>query len=219
MAFIIAHRGNGSKYKGNTKEAILTVSTYEYVDGVEIDVRMTKDKKFILSHSGYLLTDRGSFMKISNTPYAQIKKEKNITRLEDVLKDFPKNKTLFLDLKIGKDDEKYLSSLLRTMKKYAGKYFFCSFDYAAMQSLKKKNPTLSVGFIKGYYINIEKEKGNLDFCITHYKDYKNEEGIWTVNKREVFEKFSKKDIWMITDHPEFNKLGYGSRQLYQQTQK
>ena len=44
----IAHRGNGKhRYLENTKEAILNVLKEE-VDGVEFDIRMTKDEKFVI---------------------------------------------------------------------------------------------------------------------------------------------------------------------------
>ena len=46
----IAHRGNGKhRYLENTKEAILNVLK-EKVDGVEFDIRMTKDEKFVIFH-------------------------------------------------------------------------------------------------------------------------------------------------------------------------
>ena len=49
---IISHRGNDlHKFKENTKEAIISTLSNDYTSGVELDVRMTKDKKIVLSHS------------------------------------------------------------------------------------------------------------------------------------------------------------------------
>lgn len=47
---IISHRGNGFNFKSNTKEAILYSLNIDYIDGVEFDVRITKDKKIVIIH-------------------------------------------------------------------------------------------------------------------------------------------------------------------------
>ena len=86
MSYIIAHRANGSTYKENTKEAILEVLTYDYVDGIEIDVHMTQDKKFVVSHNEVLLCENKSIKLISKEKYIHLKQCKNLPLLEDVLK-------------------------------------------------------------------------------------------------------------------------------------
>ena len=49
---LIAHRGNDNhKYLENTKEAVIYCLNKEYIDGIEIDIRVTKDKEFVLSHN------------------------------------------------------------------------------------------------------------------------------------------------------------------------
>lgn len=55
----LAHRGYSSEYKENTKEAI--ENSIGKFDGVEIDIRLTKDKEFILMHDPDL--DRTSSLK------------------------------------------------------------------------------------------------------------------------------------------------------------
>ncbi|MEG2322347.1 MAG: glycerophosphodiester phosphodiesterase family protein, partial [Bacilli bacterium] len=48
---IISHRGsNVSIYKPNTKEALLEALQDDYIDGIEFDVRITKDKKIVIIH-------------------------------------------------------------------------------------------------------------------------------------------------------------------------
>ena len=47
---IIAHRGIHDKYKPNTKEALLQALNESYIDGIELDIRITKDKKIVIIH-------------------------------------------------------------------------------------------------------------------------------------------------------------------------
>ena len=50
---IIAHRGNDQIHKENSKEAILNSLTKDYINGVEFDIRLTKDNKFIINHDPF----------------------------------------------------------------------------------------------------------------------------------------------------------------------
>ena len=52
---IIAHRGNDGIHKENSLEAIINSLNKKYVDGVELDVRLTKDKKLIINHDPFYL--------------------------------------------------------------------------------------------------------------------------------------------------------------------
>ncbi len=51
MTKIYAHRGFSSIYPENSMNAIKEAIKYDYIDGIEIDVRMTKDKRFVLIHN------------------------------------------------------------------------------------------------------------------------------------------------------------------------
>ena len=51
MGKIFAHRGFSSYYPENSLEAIKESLKYDYIDGIEIDIRMTKDEKFVLIHN------------------------------------------------------------------------------------------------------------------------------------------------------------------------
>lgn len=50
MTKIFAHRGLSYLYPENSLEAIKEACTYDYIYGIEFDVRMTKDKKFVIIH-------------------------------------------------------------------------------------------------------------------------------------------------------------------------
>ncbi|MBR2588563.1 MAG: hypothetical protein IKD77_05110 [Bacilli bacterium] len=50
---IIAHRAHTEKYKDNSLKSILYSLNQNYIDGIEIDIRMTKDFKFVLNHDPF----------------------------------------------------------------------------------------------------------------------------------------------------------------------
>ena len=80
---LISHRGNnGHNFLENSKEAILDVLSKKYIDGVEFDIRMTKDKKLILYHN-MLIKTNNNYEFISNKTLLKIKKiNNNITTLD-----------------------------------------------------------------------------------------------------------------------------------------
>ena len=57
---IIAHRGNDNIHKENSLEAITNSLNSKYTDGVEFDIRFTKDYKFIVHHDFFY---QGHFIK------------------------------------------------------------------------------------------------------------------------------------------------------------
>ena len=65
---VSAHRGLSSLAIENTREAISFAREKEYIDFIEIDVRLTKDGKLILSHDNDLLVN-GKHVRISNLTY------------------------------------------------------------------------------------------------------------------------------------------------------
>ena len=67
---IIAHRGFSSISIENSKEALELGFNAIYTDGVEIDIRLTKDEKIILSHN-----DEINNKKISTTTLEELKNE------------------------------------------------------------------------------------------------------------------------------------------------
>lgn len=204
LSYIIAHRANGSKYKENTKEAVLEVLKQDYVDGIEIDIHMTQDKKFVLSHNEFILCQNKSVRRITKEKYANLKKCKNIDLLEDVLKSIKTDKFIVLDLKVEKGQYKDFRKLIKLLKKYPNQYYLVSFSYDFIFFLKQQFPTYKMGYLKGYILNLEKEKRNLDVCFCYVHQYMNEEGIWTVNSKEEMDKCKEKNIFIITDKPEYS---------------
>ena len=70
---IAAHRGFSSLEVENTKDAITLADNTKYIDYIEVDVRLTKDKKLVLSHDNELIIGYQQKIKISNESYESLK--------------------------------------------------------------------------------------------------------------------------------------------------
>lgn len=63
---VAAHRGFSSKEIENTTDSITAAKDAKYVDYIELDVRLTKDNKLVLSHNNTLTIGYNSKTAISN---------------------------------------------------------------------------------------------------------------------------------------------------------
>jgi len=193
---IIAHRGNGIGEKENTKKAILNSLKEEYVDGVEFDIRMTKDHKFVLCHEPFY---EGRL--ISTTKYRKLKK---LDRLEDVLDNINGNKIIIIEVKDKKNIRKIDYYLYKILKKYMLNFYVCSFNYKFMKLWHKNHPTIMSGLIIGLSVNENNIHNNFDFNLLRYnyidKLTAKETFVWTVNSVETMN-FLPKNVNIITDKP------------------
>ena len=69
---LCAHRGFSSLAVENTREALIKANESDYIDFIEFDIHMTKDKKFILSHDDKLVSEDGSFINIGSSTYDEL---------------------------------------------------------------------------------------------------------------------------------------------------
>ena len=116
--YLISHRGNNNHdYKENTKEALITSYNAPYIDGIELDIRLTKDNVIVLSHDNIT---NGKI--INKTKY---KKIKHLDKLEDILKQLSDKKKIIIDIK--EENKKIIDTLYDTIKNYNYKFYICSF--------------------------------------------------------------------------------------------
>lgn len=69
---IAAHRGASSLAVENTKDAIESATYIPFVDYIEMDTRMTKDNKLVLSHNDNLTINNLDTFKISDNSYQKV---------------------------------------------------------------------------------------------------------------------------------------------------
>ncbi len=206
---IISHRGsNVSEYKNNTKEALLKALNTDFIDGVEFDVRITKDKKIVIIHDPIIdFVSDGSGI-VSNMSLKTLKKynfgtkEKpcKICQLDEFLKCVHTNKIILIELKFeGSNYKVYSNIIYNIIKKYNLNIYICSFNYNLLKYFNKLYNRC--GLLIGNMINTDKLYNTFNFNIVSYK-YKNiitnkKTFLWTINEyKSGLDKF-----YVITDKP------------------
>lgn len=190
---IIAHRGNGGKYKENTINAIVNSLNSPYCDGVEFDIRETKDNIFILSHN--MLYNKKIVYK---TLYKDLDGAES---LNDLLKTIQSKKIIMIEIKEERNNFILLKHLHSILRKYKLNYYIMSFNYKLITYFKKKYPSYKCGLLIGIKINKNLINNNLDFNavnIKHIDKATDKDFVWTINEIEKIKIISNN---IITDKP------------------
>lgn len=209
---IIAHRGGKeTPYAPNTKEALLYALNQTNIDGVECDLRMTKDNKIIIIHDSIInFVSNGSgivkqmpLKKLYKYNFGNEKYPSKISTLDSFLKQVTSSKILLLELKEeSKNFQEYAYQVYKVIKKYPHlTIYIISFHYELLKYFKGTYH-YPCGLIIGLGQNIDKLYNHFDFNAVTYP-YRNrvshtkETFLWTINqKKEDISSFS-----IITDYP------------------
>lgn len=216
---IIAHRGLHQIYQENTMDAFLEASNEE-IDGIEFDVRITKDKEFVIIHNALInKTSNGSgFVKdktlkeLRKYNFGTLEYPSKISTLKEVLEINFQNKILLIELKAEKSfEEKTINKLLNLILKYRYQnLYLVSFNRSLIDLIHKKEPTIKVGLCITNVINRSFLNKDYDFQLVHYSLAKEvnvsmETFFWTVNKKEIKEELLKiipvSKLNLVTDTP------------------
>ena len=206
---IISHRGsNVSKYKKNTKQALLTAINLDFIDGIEFDIRMTKDKKIVIIHDPIInLVSNGSglvkklkYKKLLKYNFGTKENPSKICLLTELLDNIKNNKKILIELKEESNNFKeFVDIVYNIIKKYKLNIYIASFNYELIKYFSKFYN--KCGLIIGNGINLERKYNNFDYNILSYKYRKiynkKETFLWTINEL-------KKDLNnynIITDNP------------------
>lgn len=193
---VIAHRGNDGIHKENSLEAIINSIESEYTDGVEFDIRFTRDFKFAITHDliscGYCVRKT----KIKNL------QRQGLNELEEVLRKIKNNKIILIEVKEESKRYKFLAfRLANILYKYNLNYYICSFNYDFLKYFKKKYPIYKVGLLVGVKANLKNINNELDFNSVYYKhlnkNSKKEVFAWTVNDPKEAKRLN---VNIITDN-------------------
>ena len=222
MSNFIAHRAlNSKKYSENTKEAILNSLKYDYIKGIEIDVRMTKDKKIVVIHDSSINRTSNGSRFVKNMTLKELKKynfgtDKNpsqISTLNEILDIIPSDKFILIEIK--HDNKENINEFIRYFYNIIKKYkniniYIVSFNEKIIKKLKVIDSSLKCSVFISKIINVEHVDDNYDFTIVSSysindkKTYKKPIFIWAIhNKKKYLDLTSTldKDIFYIVDYP------------------
>ncbi len=176
---LISHRGlDNHVYSENSLKAIENVLSKDYIDGVEIDVRITKDKKIVLIHDPVidLISNGSGIVKYMNfidlDKYKYGKSEESIITLDNLLNILHTDKIILIELKeFGNDFTDLVEETVKIISKHNLNIYISSFNYKLLNYIKSKYKDIKCGLIIGYGLNIIQLKNNFDFNIVSYRYY------------------------------------------------
>lgn len=210
----IAHRGNDNhSYRENTKEALLWCLNQDYIDGVELDIRLTKDKKFVIYHNTSIV-ELGIIRKfianetledLQKINFGTIEKPYYLNSLKDFLDSITGDKIILLDIKkeIGKIEDE-LDILRKVCITYSNlNIYVCSFCYELVK-LSTNMCKFPVGLLISDIINKNKKYSGISFLSVSKGAFfdissSKKKFVWTINKKKDI-KESYKDVYIITDN-------------------
>lgn len=202
MKYII-HRGITSKnIKENSYLAIKKAIKDKESIGVEFDIRLTKDKKIVLSHNSLI-----NLNVIEETNYSDLIKNNYLTTLDKIL-DIGTNKIFLIDIKTNNNYKVFGDILMNTLNKYNKNIYLASFDKNIIKYIKSK-------YKKGI-ITLLYKRNNYNFIITNYKLISNNKikkikdkkiFLWTIHNNNELEEIKNKfsnidDYYIIKDKKE-----------------
>ena len=132
MKYII-HRGITSKKNSDNSYMAIKRALFDKESiGVEFDIRLTKDKKIVLSHDSVL-----GINYIENMNYTDIIKHKYLTTLDKIL-DIDTDKILLIDIKVNNNYKLLGDILLDILKNTDKNIYLMSFNKKIIKYLNKK---------------------------------------------------------------------------------
>ncbi|MDD2435146.1 MAG: glycerophosphodiester phosphodiesterase [Bacilli bacterium] len=206
---LISHRGNNNHhYLENTKDAIINSLSKHYIDGVEIDVRITKDSEIVVFHDSFVDLISDGMGEIKDLTLVELKKltlgkKERIATLDEILGAIKTNKKIIIEIKEGTNKyKKLVDEVYLIIKKYPYLNIeICSFNYKLVKYFKRKYKKVRVGLIIGVRANRLRIYNHFDFNSiykAHMSYAKRNDYLWTINDIDELENIND-DVAIITD--------------------
>ena len=164
---IIGHRGAPSLAPENTIESF-QIALDHNVDGIELDVQLTKDNKLIVMHDLHTYKLNEKYDLINNYTFQEIKKINSaVSNLENILKIIPPNIEIHIEIKSNQINNKIIITKIYNLiikYKLAQQTIISSFNPFVLSMFKKLNYSIRLGLLWTLC-------PNEPWFITHYSYY------------------------------------------------
>ncbi|AEH50464.1 glycerophosphodiester phosphodiesterase family protein [Pseudothermotoga thermarum] len=223
---IIGHRGYSKKFKENTLTAFKKAFEFS-ADGIELDLRTTKDGVVVVIHDDNLENFCGVSKKIKELTFQELSRYtfegERVPTFEEVLEIFPKGKILNAELK----EKEAADQAIALIKKYGleEETVISSFDHSLIFDLIERYKNLKFGFLVGeelrndplgliaklltgkpYSMHLPHQLADYPEIFAHIckmiKEQKVKIFIWTLNDLEKFDRIKDFIDAVITDDVE-----------------
>lgn len=158
MVEVIGHRGASSEAPENTLAAN-RLAFQQNADGIEIDVRLTKDHKLVCMHDKSTRRTADQELVIKESTLKKLKsldvglwkgmkwKGETIPTLEEVLEEIPENKNIFIEIKTGTESIDPLIEDIQKSKIDNGCITVISFHQEVVKEVKQSMESLNVNLL------------------------------------------------------------------------
>jgi glycerophosphoryl diester phosphodiesterase len=219
---VLGHRGYSAKYLENTLEAFMK-AVEAGANGVELDVRLSKDGEVVVSHDEDLKRLFGIDVKIRDATVSELKEltDGKITTLKEVFENVSDDKIINIEIK-----EREAADVVLEISKRRKNLIFSSFDLDLLDEKFKGTKygylidEENYGSIENFVERVEKERPyslhvpyqafELEYAVEVLRSFR-KKGIvifvWTLNDPEIYRKIRREIDGVITDEVElFVKL-------------
>jgi glycerophosphoryl diester phosphodiesterase len=142
---IIAHRGDHTREIENTIKALLLARQIGF-DGIETDVRLTKDHQIMVCHDDSLQRCFGEDVLLSQLTFAEAKSF-GVPSLEDLFLALPQDFEIHLELKSRGSAKILLENYRGKISKRQKNLYITSFWHEELKIIKSQMPEIMVGAI------------------------------------------------------------------------
>lgn len=158
MVEVIGHRGASSEAPENTLAAN-RLAFQQSADGIEVDVRLTKDQKLVCMHDKNTLRTAGQELVIKESTLKELKsldvglwkgkqwKGETIPTLEEVLEEVPEDKKIFIEIKTGTESIEPLIEDIQKSKVESNRITVISFHQEVVKQVKRSRESLNVNLL------------------------------------------------------------------------
>lgn len=149
---IIGHRGARGLAPENTLESFGLALKYK-VDGIECDVRVTRDGVPILAHDEHVVSEAGDSYEIVKHAYKELKSyQPKLPTLEEAIRFVDARVPLYVELKPGIDVRPVADMFDKLLaEKWQAKDFeFVSFDFKILKQLHRRFPEIGIVVNEGW---------------------------------------------------------------------
>lgn len=214
---VIAHRGKyeHSPFVENSIEALIDALKQPFIQGVELDVRMTKDQVLVIHHNATIdhtsdgkgILSTMTLSELYQYNFGTKKHPSKIATLKNFLDVIDTKKEILIELKNGiEDNQIYIKKVGDLLQKYPHLNIkVCSFSVSLLKLFKREYPNFSLGKIT--FINEKMNTSYLQFLSIYNKaieaHIKYPYYVWTITKRKellnIISQLNDNCLGIITD--------------------
>jgi glycerophosphoryl diester phosphodiesterase len=220
MVKVIGHRGASEDAPENTLSSVKE-SFKQGSDGVEIDIRLTKDNHVVCIHDKNSLRTSGEFLIISETKFNVLKKldvgswkskkwkNERIPLLEEVLKVIPDKKEIFIEVKTGTEIIEPLINALNRSNINLSDVSIISFNREVIKKIKSRMSEITGNLLIAFDPEVNLEQGLGDLLKSINADgvgAQNHQNLNSSLVKEVHNLRKKIHVWTVNDQEEANKF-------------